>query len=221
MNHSEVDTAITILVRQGYQDLAFRLAVLVESEKYSRKAELDLETQNKITSQDRDNRRRRMDIAMVVLDESQTIDLEAIAAILWPEGNPLAGAIQSVETPVNTRTRVPGFDYCRHEGCHNGANVGGNGYCGVHFYEGQPVAIDDISKPTVAVPLDNPGPHKVRCDGNHSSPLCSDPDCWLRCINTTVCAHSDNPAFPECTGPIRCLHEQDHKGLHGNGSHEW
>lgn len=47
------------------------------------KALEDMRTQRDITANDRDNRRRRMDIAMAILDESQVHDLEQIAATIW------------------------------------------------------------------------------------------------------------------------------------------
>lgn len=80
----DVDIAICVLVRQGYADIAERIAVLEASE---RSATFRANT----TAQDRDNRRRRMDLAMVLLDESRPVNLDSVAAIVWPGENSLAG----------------------------------------------------------------------------------------------------------------------------------
>lgn len=52
------------------------------------KALADACTQRDITANDRDNRRRRMDLAVAILDETQMHDLEALAEIVWlPRGS--------------------------------------------------------------------------------------------------------------------------------------
>lgn len=45
----------------------------------------EISVQLNITSQDRDNRRRRMELAMTILDETQALDLDSIAVIVWPQ----------------------------------------------------------------------------------------------------------------------------------------
>lgn len=72
------DQIIVLLVRQGLPVLAEHVAILSESE---REATL----RGNLTASDRDNRRRRMDIAAAILDETAVTDLEAIAGIIWPE----------------------------------------------------------------------------------------------------------------------------------------
>lgn len=206
MNTHEVDTAIAILTRQGYPDLAFRLAVLSESERSSRKDELDAETQQKITAQDRDNRRRRMELAMVILDESRTdVDLDDVS-----------DAIHGTQDRAVCELHSIGFDYCRHVGCPNGANAGGNGFCGVHFCEGQPVAIDDISKPTDL--LNHPGPHPQIVTDSLQTPT----EIYKRCDATTVCVNfGHNGIRPECEGHFQCDLDHGHEGLHRSTIHEW
>lgn len=57
-----------------------------------------IETQRQITSSDRDNRRRRMDIALAVLDESALNDLDQIASFLWPY--PIANKFEEIPDRV-------------------------------------------------------------------------------------------------------------------------
>lgn len=73
-----VDRVIAVLVRQGYADEAQNLAVLEESEKLSRHQTADAQTQLQITSQDRDARRRRMELAQLILNYEQALDIESL-----------------------------------------------------------------------------------------------------------------------------------------------
>lgn len=67
------------------RDLIDRITVAEKREDRMMQLGENQETQLRITSQDRDNRRRRMELAMVLLDENQTLDLDSIAALIWPQ----------------------------------------------------------------------------------------------------------------------------------------
>jgi hypothetical protein len=66
-----------------------------------------------ISVSDRDNRRRRMDLAMALLDETQVCDLEAIADIVWLPRGQESKPEHWPESPISTQpvmsdsTQVP------------------------------------------------------------------------------------------------------------------
>lgn len=83
-----VNMLIARLVKEGQIAEAQNLAVLEESETSNRRLLGDVEVQLRITSQDRDNRRRRMELATLILDEQQLIDVERLWGVAT--GNQIA-----------------------------------------------------------------------------------------------------------------------------------
>jgi hypothetical protein len=73
-----------------------RMALMREREGEERGARL------LIAESDRDNRRRRMDLAMAILDETQVHDLDKVAEIIWP--NPIAD--EFAEVPESNAQRL-------------------------------------------------------------------------------------------------------------------
>lgn len=88
-----LDTCTRVISEMESQTAALVIGRILDLEREAIKGYEDLDekqTQLDVTLQDRDNRRRRMDIAKVILDETQVCDLDRIAEIIWP--------VPSVET---------------------------------------------------------------------------------------------------------------------------
>jgi len=66
-----------------------RILCIVNERDHAQKKHLDESVNLAMAQSDRDNRRRRMDIAKVILDETVVTDLDAIAAIIWDQPTPI------------------------------------------------------------------------------------------------------------------------------------
>lgn len=77
---------LNILTKQSTTDSeADALLRLFRQKRLDENAASERSTQLDVTIQDRDNCRRRMQICLAILDEQCMVNLDGIAAILWPE----------------------------------------------------------------------------------------------------------------------------------------
>jgi hypothetical protein len=113
-----------------------------------------------IIESDRDNRRRRMDIARAILDETQVHDLDRIAEIVWPSFTPtLTGYVSDPTQQPTQLSPVESCGYKEQLGSHVWRCTREKGHSG-HHHLGPAVIIQS------------------QCDGEHGGPPCGDPHCW-------------------------------------------
>lgn len=158
-----------------------RMALMREREGEERGARL------LIAESDRDNRRRRMDLAMAILDETQVHDLDRVAEIIWPDNKQAA---------VSLRMECDG-------------NHGGPACADVDCWHREPEAWDrkTYGPPVPGDPTQQPtrmGPN-ARCPKNPEAPYVHvwgsgmEPECTFGCGAKLLKSQSISRTLPpEC-----------------------
>lgn len=109
MEQRDIDRVICVLVRQGYGDLAEAVVVMASQVSGREKLLEDSECAHAITQSDRDNRRRRMDLARAILDETQVHDLDKVAEIIWPVAENEYAPVMHPVAPYPCGLEIPGW----------------------------------------------------------------------------------------------------------------
>lgn len=190
---------------------------------------LHLSTQFNIASQDRDARRRRMELAQLILDYEQTVPIDELWGIVMGlyVAVPIEQHTQNEKMRANTQplwdTSVDMSDVQgrRADGSYGQPRPFGMPSLDPIFEVARARGVAVVQEGTdfrlSPDPTATPTSLHLHggCDGNHAGPPCADPECWARDTCGNVAPNPDGLQDEKCHLP------EGHSGLHRGLESQW